>query len=68
MEGGSGSPKFFVFFGNHFFVLKTYKNAMKHLILAFIMKRDVISDHFLMLWFQKDFLDTFSFRTYGGGR
>ena len=27
--GGSGSPKFFVFFGNHFFVPKTSKNAMK---------------------------------------
>ena len=31
------------------------------------MKKDVISDHFLKLWFQKDSLDTVSFRTYGGG-
>ena len=28
---------------------------------------DVISDHFLVLWFQKDSLDTVGFRTYGGG-
>ena len=27
----------------------------------------VIPDHFLMLWFQKDSLDTVGFRTYGGG-
>ena len=32
-----------------------------------IMKGDVISDHFLMLWFQKDSMDTAGFRTYGGG-
>ena len=38
-------------FPNHFFVLKTSKNAMKHMILSFKMKGDVISDHFLMLWF-----------------
>ena len=31
---------------------------MKHMIISFKMKRDVISDHFLMLWFQKDSLDT----------
>ena len=28
------------------------------------MKGDVISDHFLMLWFQKDSLDTVGLRTY----
>ena len=28
------------------------------------MKGDVISDHFLMLWFQKDSLDTIGFRTF----
>ena len=28
-----------------------------------LMKRDVIFDHFLMLWFQKDSLDIFGFRT-----
>ena len=27
------------------------------------MKGDVISDHFLMLWIQKDFLDTVNFST-----
>ena len=44
---------------------------MKHMILSFKMKGDVISDHFLMLWFQKDSLDTVGFRTFrtfrGGG-
>ena len=40
---------------------------MKHMILSFKMKGDVISDHFLMLWFQDDSLDTVSFRTLGGG-
>ena len=47
-----------------FVVLKTSKNAMKHMILSFKMKGDVISDHFLMLWFQKDSLDTVGFRTF----
>ena len=37
---------------------------MKHMILSFKMKGDVISDHILMLWFQKDSLDTVSFRTF----
>ena len=43
---------------------------MKHMILSFKMKGDVISDHFLMQWFQKDSLDTVGFRTFrtsGGG-
>ena len=31
------------------------------------LKWRVISDHFLMLWFQKDSLNTVGFRTYGGG-
>ena len=31
------------------------------------MKGDVISDHFLMLWFQKDSLETVGFRTIRGG-
>ena len=31
---------------------------MKHLILTFKMEGDVITDHFLMLGFQKDSLDT----------
>ena len=46
------------------FYTKTSKNAMKHMISSFKMKGDVISDHFLMLWFQKDSLDTFGFRTF----
>ena len=43
---------------------------MKHMALSFKMKGDVISDHFLMLWFQKDFLDTVGLRacrTFRGG-
>ena len=40
---------------------------MKHIILSFKMKGDVISDHFLMLWFQKDSLDTVGFKTNDGG-
>ena len=32
------------------------------MILSFKMKGDVISDHFLMLWFQKDSVDTFGFQ------
>ena len=46
---------------------KTSRNAMKHMILSLKMKGDVISDHFLMLRFQKDYLDTVGFRTYGLG-
>ena len=38
---------------------------MKHMISS--LKGDVISDHFLILWLQKDSLDTVGFRTYGGG-
>ena len=34
---------------------------MKHMNLSFKMNGDVISDHFLMLWFQKDSLDTVGF-------
>ena len=39
---------------------------MKHMILSFKMEGGVISGHFLMLWFQKDFLDTVGFRTIRG--
>ena len=65
-----GSPKLFVFFFGNIVYTKTSKNAVKHIILSFKMKGDVISDHFfklkgdvisdhfLMLWFQKDSLDT----------
>ena len=37
---------------------------MKYIILSFKMKGDVISDHFLMLWFQKDALDMVGFKTF----
>ena len=37
---------------------------MKHVIILHKMKGDVISDHFLMLWFQKYSLDTVGFRTF----
>ena len=40
---------------------------MKHVILTFKMEGDVITDHFLMLWFQKDSRVTVGFRTYAGG-
>ena len=40
---------------------------MKHMIFSFKKKGDVILDHFLVLWFQKDFLDTVGFRTFRGG-
>ena len=47
--GGPGVLNFWGGFGNHFFVLKTSRNATKHKIPSFNMKGDVISDHFLML-------------------
>ena len=53
---------FLCFFGNHFLYLAS-RYAMKHLILLFKTKGDVIFDHFLMLWFQKDSLDIVGFRT-----
>ena len=53
------SPRFFVCFLVTILCTKKSKNAVKHVILAFKMKGDVISDHFLMLRFQKDSLDTF---------
>ena len=40
---------------------------MKHMILSSKMKGNVISDHFLMLWFQKDSLDTIGFRVFRRG-
>ena len=55
------------FFDNRFFLLKTSRTAMKHMTLSFKMKGDVISDHFLMLWFQKYSPDTVGFRTFRGG-
>ena len=37
---------------------------MNHMILSFKMKGDIISDHFFMLWFQKDSQDTVGFRIF----
>ena len=54
------------FFGNHLFVLKTPKNAMEPIIFSFKMRGEVTFDHFLMLWFQKDSLDTVGFRAFRG--
>ena len=52
------------FFGNQFFVLKISKNAMKNMKISLKVKGDVMSNQFLMLWFQKDSLDTVGFRTF----
>ena len=62
--GGDPEFLFFVCFLVTIFVLKTSKNVMKHMILSFKMKGDVISDHLLMLWFRRDSLDTIGFRTF----
>ena len=40
---------------------------MKLMIPSFEIKGEDISDHLLMLWFQKDSLDIVDFRTYSGG-
>ena len=40
---------------------------MKYMILLLKMKGDVISDHFLMPWLQKDSLDRVGFGTFRGG-
>ena len=48
-------------------LIKVSKNAMNHMILSFKMKADVTSYHFLMLWLQKESLDTVGFRTFRGG-
>ena len=37
---------------------------MKHMILSFEKKGDVISEHYFMLGFQKDSLDMIGFMTY----
>ena len=66
-RGGCVGPGVLNVFCNHFSVLKTSKNATKHMILSLKLKGDVISDRFLMLWFRKDSVDTVGFRTYGGG-
>ena len=70
------SKLFCVCLGNFFSIQKTSKNAMIHMMSSFKMIGDVISDNFLMQWFQKDSLDTVGFRTSrifrggegGGGR
>ena len=46
--GDSGSPNLFVFFCDHIFVLKTSRNAMKHMMLSSEMMKGE-HDHFLML-------------------
>ena len=69
MRGGWGGPGiliFLCFFGNHV-CTENIKNAMKHMILSLKIKGDVTSDHFLMLWFQKDSLDIVGFNTFRGG-
>ena len=43
---------------------KNIQIAMKHMILSFKMKGDVVSDHLLTLWFQKDSLDRVGFMTF----
>ena len=51
--GGLGGTSFCVFFGNHFFVLKTSRNALKHMTSSFKLKGDVISgcyDSKKILW------------------
>ena len=40
---------------------------MKHMKLSLKIKGDVIFDHFLMLWFQKDSLDIVGFETFRVG-
>ena len=66
-----GGPRvliFLCFFGNHFFFTENIQNAMKHMILSFKMKGDAISDHFLIVWFQNDYLDTVGYRTFRNTR
>ena len=48
--GGFGIPIFQLSFGDHFFVLETSRNVMKHII----NEEEDISYHFLMLLFQID--------------
>ena len=64
IRGGPEFLNFECFFLVTIFVLKTSKNAMKDMTLSIKMKGEVISDHFLMLWFQKDSLDRVAFRTF----
>ena len=61
------SKLFCVCLGNFFSIQKTSKNAMIHMMSSFKMIGDVISDNFLMQWFQKDSLDTVGFRNFRGG-
>ena len=46
------------------FRTKNIQKCYKDMILPFKMKGDVISGHFLMLWFQRDPLGTVGFRTF----
>ena len=61
------SKLFCVCLGNFFSIQKTSKNAMIHMMSSFKMIGDVISDNFLMLWFQKDSLDIIGFGTFRVG-
>ena len=60
-----------MFFWVTIYCTKTSKNAIKHMMLSFKMKGRCYTDHFLMLWFQEDSLNTVGFRTFrtlrGGG-
>ena len=56
-----------MFFLVTIFCTKTSETAIRHMILSFEMKEDVFSDHFMMLWFQKDSLYAVGFRTFKGG-
>ena len=48
------------------FYTKDIHKCYKHMMFSFRMKGDVITDHFLMIWFQIDSLDTVGFRIYHG--
>ena len=61
-EGGPGALICFCFLVT-IFLLKTSKNVTKHMVLSFRMKGGVISNHYLMPWFQKDSLNLVGFMT-----
>ena len=63
MGRGWGIPNFFLVT-----IFETPKNVLKHMISLFKMEGDVISDHFRLLWFQKDSMDTVGFRTFRNSR
>ena len=67
MRGVPGVLIFCVFLVT-IFCTKSIQNAKKHMILSFKMKGDAISDHFLIVWFQNDYLDTVGYRTFRNTR